>query len=96
MNKAISLIQMALRARQVSMGDQLISSIRSKKAKLVIISSACGENKKKKLIDKCTSFHVPYEIMEAQDFEQISDRPIQSIAILDPNFVKGIEKHMKG
>ncbi|WP_289804482.1 L7Ae/L30e/S12e/Gadd45 family ribosomal protein [Dubosiella newyorkensis] len=92
MNKMISMIQMAMRARKVATGDQVISSIQSRKAKLV----SCGENKSKKLIDKCATFHVPIYEIDAKDFDAISNSPISSLSILDENFAKGILKHRKG
>ncbi len=95
-NKTISKIQFAIRARQCAMGDQLIKAVQSGKAKLVIYSSACGENRKKKLNDKCASFHVPVLEMSDEEFSQISSRPLMSIAILDKNFADGILKDMKG
>jgi len=96
MNKKISMIQMAMRARKVATGDQVISSIQSRKAKLVLYSSSCGENKSKKLIDKCATFHVPIYEIDAKDFDAISNSPISSLSILDKNFAKGILKHRKG
>ncbi len=95
-SQLISKIQMAMRARQYAIGDQLLRAIQSRQAKLVLFSSACGGNRQKKLKDKCAYYQVPIFEIDAEQFEQISQKPMMSLAILDDNFAKGIVKDMKG
>lgn len=96
MNKVISLCQLAFRARKVAIGSTLIPSIQNKTASVVLYSSFCGENRKKKLNDKCSFYNIP--IFEIQDeyFSKISSSPIQSLAILDKGFAQAIIDEMKG
>lgn len=57
--KILQFLGLAARARMLVTGEELvINEVRSGKAKLVIISGDAGENTKKKVTDKCTSFNV--------------------------------------
>lgn len=96
MSKVGTLIQFALKARKTALGDSLIPSIQTKKAKLVLISEICGQNRKKKLIDKCTFYQVPYLETDGQLLNGVSHRTIHSIAICDDGFAQAIMKEMKG
>ena len=53
MNNTISLLQIAWKAGKVVFGDRLIPAIQKNEVFLVIMSSSCGNNRKKKLKDKC-------------------------------------------
>ncbi len=44
MNKVTNLIQLAYRAGKVAKGDSLLVSIQKSQAKLVLVSSLCGQN----------------------------------------------------
>ena len=59
MNKITNLIQLAYRAGKVAKGDSLLVSIQKSQAKVVIVSSLCGQNRMKKIRDKCTFYNVP-------------------------------------
>ena len=54
MNKVTNLIQLAYRAGKVAKGDSLLVSIQKSQAKLVLVSSLCGQNRMKNIQDKCT------------------------------------------
>ena len=95
-NKAISLIQLAFKAHKISVGDSLIPSIQKRSAQLVLISRRCGQNRKKKLIDKCSYYNVSYIEIEPELFDQISSHSYNSLAICDDGFAKAILKEMKG
>ena len=93
MNKEISLAQLAWKAGKVVSGDRLIPAIQSSKVYLVIVSSASGKNRKKKLMDKCKYYDVPFREIDALEFNQISLRSINSFGIIDQKFVQAmIEK----
>lgn len=88
---------LASRARKIAAGDQVIKSIQSRNAKLVLISDICGNNTKKKLIDKCTFYQIPYEYIE----DGILNRSLgqsnrKSVAILDEGFAQTLIVCLKG
>lgn len=92
-NNYLNLLGLAYRARKCSTGeDTIIDDIRTNRAKLILIANDISEGTKKKLTDKCNTFHVPY--MEVDDRLTIahaigkSDRV--AIAILDDGFAKKI------
>ena len=95
MDKIIQLVGMAMRAGKVEIGDRLIPSIQQKKASIVLYSSSCGNNRKKKIKDKCTTYEIPYVEINEADFNQISTRSISSLAIADSGFAKAILKEYK-
>ncbi len=90
MNKEISLAQLAWKAGKVVSGDRLIPAIQNAKVYLVIISSACGNNRKKKLMDKCKYYDIPCWEIDALEFNQISLRSINSFGIIDQKFVRAM------
>ena len=96
MDKVISLCQLAIRSRKVAIGSQLIPSIQKQSACIVLYSSDCGDNRKKKLKDKCTFYNVPVYEIDPLVFNQITNDPIQSLAILDKGFAQAIINKMKG
>ncbi len=58
--KALNLLGLATRAGKMISGEELVlQSVRSKKAKLVIISTDASDNTRKKLLDKCAYYQVP-------------------------------------
>ena len=95
MDKIVSLASMAMRAGKVEMGDRLIPSIQQKKASLVLFSTSCGNNRKKKLKDKCTTYEIPYVEIEDCYFNTITNRALSSLAICDSGFAKAMLKAYK-
>lgn len=95
-DKKISLIQFAFKANKVAVGDALIPSIQKNKAKLVLIAENCGQNRKKKINDKCSYYNVCCKEVASELLEQVSFRSYNSLAICDDGFAKAILKEMKG
>ena len=94
MNKVTNLIQLAYRAGKVAKGDSLLVSIQKSQAKLV--SSLCGQNRMKKIQDKCTYYNVPYRVVEPSVLDDVSYKKMSAIAIVDNGFAKAIIEKMKG
>lgn len=65
MNKqCVALLGLANRARQVISGEELVlREIRSKRAKLVLLSNDASNNTSKKIHDKCEFYHIPLRIV---------------------------------
>lgn len=95
-DKRVSLIQFAFKANQTALGDALIPSIQKNKAKLVLVATTCGQNRKKKIEDKCKFYNIPCIEVEPELFEQVSYRSFHSLAICEDGFAKAIIKEMKG
>ena len=96
MNKVTNLIQLAYRAGKVAKGDSLLVSIQKSQAKLVVVSSLCGQNRMKKIQDKCTYYNVPYRVVEPSILDDVSYKKMSAIAIVDSGFAKAIIEKMKG
>ncbi|MEI3604637.1 YlxQ family RNA-binding protein [Pseudogracilibacillus sp. SE30717A] len=85
----LNIIGLAYRARKCSIGEEnIINDIRNKKAKLVLISNDISESTKKKLTDKCSSFHIPYvEVEDRYTLGKALGKPERvAVAILDDGF----------
>ena len=64
--------------------------------KLVLVSSLCGQNRMKKIQDKCTYYNVPYRVVEPSILDDVSYKKMSAIAIVDSGFAKAIIEKMKG
>lgn len=53
MNKEVQLLQLAIKAGKTVSGDRLIPAIQSQDVYLVLMNRTCGNNRKKKLRNKC-------------------------------------------
>ena len=82
---------LAFRAQKLKYGTtNVIKSIQTQVALLVIIAEDASDNTKKKIIDKCTYYNVDYKIkFQSKDISQaIGKRNIMVISILDSGFKK--------
>ncbi len=97
MSKTSGLLGLAMRSRKCVTGDEVIKSIQRKSAKLVIITNECGENAKKKLLDKCAYYGIPYVFMSETELnEAIGTWNRKSIAIQDEGFANKLHACLKG
>lgn len=88
-NSYLNLLGLAYRARRITLGEEaIIKEIQSKNAKLVLIANDASENTKKKLQDKCQSYHVPYKIVGNRDelSNAIGKQNRVAVAVLDEGF----------
>lgn len=92
-DRFVSLAQLAVKAAKIAKGDALIPSIQKQQAKLVLLSTASGANRAKKIRDKCATYKIPLLEVEASRFEKISPFISGALAILDEGFASGIQKY---
>lgn len=86
-----------MRSRKCVTGDKVLKSISQQDAKLIIISNACGDNAKKKLLDKCAYYNIPYVFMDDTELnEAIGTWNRKYIAILDDGFANKLHACLKG
>ena len=93
MNKVTNLIQLAYRAGKVAKGDSLLVSIQKSQAKLVLVSSLCGQNRMKKIQDKCRFYGVDW-IVEgtAEELSAVLGQPKRiACAVLDEGLARSIQ-----
>lgn len=93
--RILSLCQLAFKSSNVSLGDRLVASIQSNDAKLVVVSSECGQNRLKKLKDKTSFYKVDLLIFDSIWFDQITHKSLSAFAITDAGFAKAIRKEME-
>lgn len=91
-NKA-SLLGLAMRARKIVTGDVLLKNIRQQKVFFVLIAEDASENTKKKYVDKCTYYHIDYQIHGKIDdiSRAIGKENRVALGILDKGFANKIK-----
>ncbi|MDT8858986.1 YlxQ family RNA-binding protein [Alkalihalobacillus sp. MEB130] len=63
MEKWISLLGLAARARKLVTGEELvIKEVRRRSVRLVLLSSDAAEQTKKKVLDKCGHYNIPVRV----------------------------------
>lgn len=93
-NNYLNMIGLAHRARKCSTGEDTITKdIQASRAKLVLIANDIGPQTRKKLMDKCRSYDVPF--IEVDDRatlgHAIGKHERVAVAILDAGFAKKIK-----
>ncbi|MFD1018225.1 YlxQ family RNA-binding protein [Thalassobacillus hwangdonensis] len=92
--KHLNLLGLAVRAGKCTVGEEsIIKDIQKKRAKLVLIANDTGHQTKKKLIDKCSFYHIPYYLIEDRDTlsHAIGKVGRVAIAVLDQGFAKKMQ-----
>ncbi len=85
----INTIRICIKAKKVTYGETLLFDIRSRRVKLVILAVDAGDASKKKIMDKCRFFHIPYLIMiSKQDLACIFNKNISAFGISDEHLAK--------
>ncbi len=90
----LNILGLAYRARKCSTGEEtIVQDIQRNKAKFLLIANDISEGTKKKMTDKCQSFHVPY--VEVDDRATLGHAIGKServaVAILDEGFAKKLQ-----
>lgn len=98
MDKIYNLIGLAMRARKVISGEELMDAIRKKKVSLVIVSEDASENTKKRYSDKCSFYDVDLIMIESSERlnQAIGKSNRMAVGICDEGFKKSIMKCWKG
>ncbi|WP_186577432.1 YlxQ family RNA-binding protein [Aquibacillus kalidii] len=89
----LNMLGLAFRARKCTLGEELIvREIQKQQAKLVLLASDTGPNTRKKIIDKCSYYNVPYRIVDDRDTisQAMGKSGRVAISILDDGFAKKI------
>ncbi|MBQ0065831.1 MAG: hypothetical protein KBT48_08705 [Firmicutes bacterium] len=92
MDKFISYCQIAFKSRQVEFGDALIPCIQHQNAYCVVMDELTGNNRKKKLRNKCAFYQIPLYELSSQRFEQITNKAINSFAITSKEIAEEMQK----
>lgn len=97
MSDVSGMLGLAKRSGSMLLGDGVIKSIQSRKARLVILTLECGANTKKKLIDKCTFYAIPYVFIAEDAFNQaIGTHNRKAAAIVNEGFAQKLYTCLKG
>lgn len=94
-DQLVSLASLTVKTGRYARGDQLLPSIQSQKAQVVILSDGCGANRSKKIQDKCAYYKIPLVILSALRFNTISSKVQGAMSVLDEGFAKSILNQAK-
>ncbi|WP_217585570.1 L7Ae/L30e/S12e/Gadd45 family ribosomal protein [Lentibacillus saliphilus] len=92
-SKYLNSVGLAFRAGKCSVGEEkIVKDVQNKRAKLVLIASDIGPHTKKKLMDKCHTYEVPFAIVDDRHTlaHAIGKHQRVAIAILDAGFAAKI------
>ena len=93
--KIYQLLGLAARARKLTTGEELVvSDIRAKRAKLVILSNDASDNTKKKVSDKCNSYNVEKRAFGNREAlgHAIGKESRVVLAVMDSGFAKKLSE----
>jgi ribosomal protein L7Ae-like RNA K-turn-binding protein len=92
MNKKwLSLLGLAVRARMLVSGEEMVlKEVRRNKMRLVILSTDASEGTKKKVSDKCNFYKVPLHVIGTREElgRAIGKEERVVIGVVDPGFAK--------
>ncbi|MEG0314722.1 MAG: ribosomal L7Ae/L30e/S12e/Gadd45 family protein [Erysipelotrichaceae bacterium] len=92
------MLGLACRARKVVSGDTLFKAILSNDVYLVIIAEDCGNNSRKKLVNKCDFYKVPYVFVEdsLKLNQAIGGYNVKAVGLKDEGFARKLHTCLKG
>ena len=92
--KALNLLGLAQRARQLQSGSPTVmTNIRSKHAKLVIVAEDASENTKKQFLDKSEYYGIPsYITFSKAEISQAIGKERTVCAFTDDGFAQSFKK----
>lgn len=97
MSPAVGILGLAFRARCICSGEIIFKKISTKEASLLILSEDIGENSRKKLLDKCEFYQVPYVYMKSEELtEALGHRNRKAVLILNKGFAQKLSACLKG
>ncbi|GAA0445156.1 L7Ae/L30e/S12e/Gadd45 family ribosomal protein [Lentibacillus halophilus] len=97
-NNYLSIIGLAYRAGKCSLGEDIIvNDIRKNRAKLVLLADDIGTRTRKKLINKCETYDVPFVFVEDRETLSNAIGKTQRVAaaILDDGFATKIQSLLR-
>ena len=95
-NYVINTIRICIKASKYSFGETMLYDIKSKKVFVVVIANDAGNANKKKVIDKCNCFKIPYFVlMSKSELMSIFNRNISSFGITDVNLAQKLINNIR-
>ena len=82
---------LAMRARKVKVGESvLISDIKKRNIKLVILSTDASDNAKKNIKNKCDTYHVPFRVFgtRVELGQSLGKEERVNVGVTDSGFAK--------
>ncbi len=92
--KALNLLGLAQRARKLQSGSPtVLTNIRSKQAKLVVIAEDASQNTKKQFLDKCDYYGIPsYITFSKAEISKAIGKERTVCAFTDNGFAQSFKK----
>lgn len=95
--KIRTLLNFAVRARKLIIGEAVVGAITNRKAKVIILATDCSQNTEKRILDKINTF--PVECLRYSTKEELGDmigkEEVSAIAILNYEMANGLKKLIK-
>ncbi|MCI1903436.1 MAG: ribosomal L7Ae/L30e/S12e/Gadd45 family protein [Enterococcaceae bacterium] len=94
--KALQLLGLAQRAGEIVSGEELtIKAVQKRQVSLVLIAKETGRATRKKCIDKCQYYKIPfYEELTEAELAQAIGKPRKLIGVKSTGFANNIYKNL--
>lgn len=92
--KALNLLGLAMRAQKLESGQPIVlSAIRNRTAKTVIVASDASENTKKQIMNKSNYYEIPvYNLFTKYELSNAIGKERTVCAIIDKGFAQSFQK----
>ena len=97
-NKVFSLLGLAMKSGNVASGEyQTLEAVKTKKARLVLVSEDASDNTRKLFYDKCAFYEVPvFSYGTKEDLGRAIGKDLRSsLAVCDAGLATAIKKQLE-
>lgn len=95
--KLLNALGLASSGKKMFYGEKLLDLIKQNKVRFVIISTDMGESQKKKFLNKCNFYNVPYnnEIIDSTQLcKAMGLNNVKAVGFNDDNIIKLITQYI--
>lgn len=92
--KQLNLLGLSTKAGKLVSGEEtVLADIKKRQVKLVIVANDCSDNTKKKIVDKCSFYNIPYiEQFTTAEISYSIGKKRSIVAFADSGFASSFQK----
>ena len=96
-SRILSLLGLARRANKITIGDNVLPILNTKKYKFIIIATDASDNTKKRWIDKCNFYQSEYIVYATKDLlgQSIGMNDVAVIGLFEPKLIAKVKSLLK-
>lgn len=95
MDKALQTIQICIKANKIYFGEKVYANLKNKKICLILLAEDIGADNKKRLMDKASTYQIPYVFYQTKDcYYSLFKKNISYFGISDYNLAKKFQDNL--